>query len=148
MWFDSSLRKEERNEKCVRLTGCNIDGWIWKEIRRWNCEKGDRWIGLRNLDDFKVISLEIWGKKKKDRETRNRMDEYEKMVERDRREWKNGKLEEKKEKKGNAWMKKKGYMIMNLWGKWDDIKWYWDEYLDLLVVSENRNNGQIGIDGW
>ena len=33
-------------------------------------------------------------------------------------------------------------------GKWDDIKWYWDEYLDLLVVSENRNNGQIGIDGW
>ena len=87
MWFDSRLRKEERNEKCVRLTGCNIDGWIWKEIRRWNCEKGDRWIGLRNLDDFKGISLEIWGKKKKDRETRKRMVEYEKMVERDRREW-------------------------------------------------------------
>ena len=44
-------------------------------------------------------------------------------------------------------MKKKGYMIMNLWGKWDDIKWYWDEYLDFIVINENRNNGQIGLDG-
>ena len=41
-----------------------------------------------------------------------------------------------------------GYMIMNWWGKWEDIKWYWDEYLDLIVIKENRNNGQIGIDGW
>ena len=61
---------------------------------------------------------------------------------------KNGKLEEKKEKKGNAWMKKKGYMIMKWWDKWDDIKWYWDEYLDFIVINENRNNGQIGLDGW
>ena len=65
---------------------------------------------------YAVMQGEVVDKSNSLTSLRNRMDEYEKMVERDRREWKNGKLEEKKEKKGNAWMKKKGYMIMNLWG--------------------------------
>ena len=45
-------------------------------------------------------------------------------------------------------MEKNGNMIMKWWDKWDDIKWYWDEYLDFIVINENRNNGQIGLDGW
>ena len=58
------------------------------------------------------------------------------------------KIRRKERKERECIDEEKGYMIMKWWDKWDDIKWYWDEYLDFIVINENRNNGQIGLDGW
>ena len=82
-------------------------------------------IVKREIDEL------VYENRMNSREFHLKFEERRKKIERQEKEWlnmkrwlkgiekngKNGKLEEKKEKKGNAWMKKKGYMIMNLWGK-------------------------------